>query len=92
MVGGGNRRVKQQERGWWRSDHPILEGFKIYYVLIFQFSPTNNEAEYEVFISGLRYVKDIGAQYVKIRTAPKSKEPSKQKANDWLNIRTKRLL
>ncbi|XP_019197220.1 PREDICTED: uncharacterized protein LOC109191107 [Ipomoea nil] len=44
------------------------EGFKLYHALIFSFSPTNNEAEYEAFIAGLRYVKKLGAQYVRART------------------------
>ncbi|XP_019176170.1 PREDICTED: uncharacterized protein LOC109171572 [Ipomoea nil] len=44
------------------------EGFKFYHALIFYFSPTNNEAEYEAFIAGLRYVRKLGAQYVRART------------------------
>ncbi|XP_019196318.1 PREDICTED: uncharacterized protein LOC109190299 [Ipomoea nil] len=44
------------------------EGFKLYHALIFSFSPTNNEAEYEAFIAGLQYVRRLGAQYVRART------------------------
>lgn len=44
------------------------EGFKIYYALTFQFSPTNNEVEYEAFIVGLRHARSMGARHVKIRT------------------------
>lgn len=34
-----------------------LEGFKLYYALIYGFYPTNNEDEYEVFIACLKYVR-----------------------------------
>ncbi|XP_019168360.1 PREDICTED: uncharacterized protein LOC109164061 [Ipomoea nil] len=44
------------------------EGFKVYYALIYQFSPTNNEAEYEAFVAGLQFAKDLGAEYVQART------------------------
>lgn len=43
------------------------EGFKIYYALAFQFSSTNNDAEYEAFIAGLRHARSMGARHVKIR-------------------------
>ncbi|XP_019173566.1 PREDICTED: uncharacterized protein LOC109169144 [Ipomoea nil] len=44
------------------------EGFKVYYALIYRFSPTNNDAEYEAFIAGLQHAKDLGAEYIKART------------------------
>lgn len=36
------------------------KGFKVYYTLVFQFTPINNEAEYEAFVTGLHNVKDLG--------------------------------
>ncbi|XP_019157296.1 PREDICTED: uncharacterized protein LOC109153863 [Ipomoea nil] len=44
------------------------EGFKVYYALIYQFSPTNNEAEYEAFVAGLQFARDLGAESVRART------------------------
>ncbi|XP_031095094.1 uncharacterized protein LOC115999381 [Ipomoea triloba] len=44
------------------------EGFKVYYALSLAFSPTNNEAEYEAFIAGLRRARSLGARHVRIRT------------------------
>ncbi|XP_019188963.1 PREDICTED: uncharacterized protein LOC109183332 [Ipomoea nil] len=45
-----------------------LEGFKVYYALIYQFSPTNNEAEYEAFVNGLQCARDLGAEYIRAQT------------------------
>ena len=36
------------------------------YVLHFDFSATNNETEYEVLLSGLRVVREAGAQHLKV--------------------------
>ncbi|XP_019192761.1 PREDICTED: uncharacterized protein LOC109187068 [Ipomoea nil] len=44
------------------------EGFKVYYALMYQFTPTNNEAGYEAFIVGLQYARDLGATYVRAQT------------------------
>ncbi|XP_019155154.1 PREDICTED: uncharacterized protein LOC109152025 [Ipomoea nil] len=44
------------------------EGFKVYYALIYQFSPTNNEVEYEAFVAGLQFARDLGAESVRART------------------------
>ncbi|XP_031096982.1 uncharacterized protein LOC116001233 [Ipomoea triloba] len=44
------------------------EGLKVYYALSLSFSPTNNEAEYEAFIAGLRNARSLGARWVRIRT------------------------
>ncbi|XP_019178830.1 PREDICTED: uncharacterized protein LOC109173964 [Ipomoea nil] len=43
------------------------EGFKMYYALIYHFSPKNNEAKYEAFIAGLQHARDFGANYVRIQ-------------------------
>ncbi|XP_019181909.1 PREDICTED: uncharacterized protein LOC109177020 [Ipomoea nil] len=44
------------------------EGFKVYYALMYQFTPTNNEAEYEAFINGLQFAQDLGADYIRAQT------------------------
>lgn len=44
------------------------EGFKVYYTLLFRFSPTNNEAKYEAFIAGMQYTKDLRTQCLRIQT------------------------
>ncbi|XP_031095101.1 uncharacterized protein LOC115999386 [Ipomoea triloba] len=44
------------------------EGFKLYYALLFRFTPTNNEAEYEALLGGIDRVKALGATTVKITT------------------------
>lgn len=41
------------------------EGDVIQYVLHFRFSSTNNEAEYEALITGLRISKKLGVQHLK---------------------------
>lgn len=44
------------------------KGFKIYYAILFRFSPTNNEAEYKALIAGLQQTKLLGAKRVQART------------------------
>ncbi|XP_031106927.1 uncharacterized protein LOC116011589 [Ipomoea triloba] len=44
------------------------EGFKIYQALIFKFQPTNNEAEYEALIGGLRLAKQMKAERLRARS------------------------
>ncbi|XP_019200058.1 PREDICTED: uncharacterized protein LOC109193659 [Ipomoea nil] len=44
------------------------EGFKVYYALMYQFSPTNNEAKYEAFVNGLQCARDLGAEYIRAQT------------------------
>ncbi|XP_019157595.1 PREDICTED: uncharacterized protein LOC109154212 [Ipomoea nil] len=44
------------------------EGFKVYYVLMYQFTPTNNEAEYEAFVNGLQCARDLGVDYIQAQT------------------------
>lgn len=43
------------------------EGFKVYYALVFQFSLTNNVAEYEAFLAGLHHEKDLGARSIQVQ-------------------------
>ncbi|XP_019197162.1 PREDICTED: uncharacterized protein LOC109191030 [Ipomoea nil] len=45
-----------------------LKGFKVYYALMYQFHPTNNEAEYEAFVNGLQCARDLGAEYIRAQT------------------------
>ena len=42
-----------------------LHGAKILYALKFGFKASNNEAEYEALIAGLKIAKDIGAQRIR---------------------------
>ncbi|CAH9095017.1 unnamed protein product, partial [Cuscuta epithymum] len=44
------------------------EGFKAYYSVQFDFKVTNNEAEYEALIAGLKYAKALGASRLKVRS------------------------
>ncbi|XP_031099667.1 uncharacterized protein LOC116003866 [Ipomoea triloba] len=44
------------------------EGFKAYYAIVFHFSPTNNEAEYEALIAGLVRSRQLGAKAVRAKT------------------------
>ncbi|CAH9096527.1 unnamed protein product [Cuscuta europaea] len=44
------------------------EGFKAYYSIYFDFKVTNNEAEYEALIAGLKYAKTLGADRLKVRS------------------------
>ncbi|XP_031106323.1 uncharacterized protein LOC116010971 [Ipomoea triloba] len=44
------------------------EGFKVYQALIFKFRLTNNEAEYEVLIGGLRLAKQMKADRLRLRS------------------------
>ncbi|CAH9081011.1 unnamed protein product [Cuscuta epithymum] len=43
------------------------EGFKAYYSMKFEFKVTNNEAEYEVLIAGLKCARALGAARLKVR-------------------------
>ena len=40
-------------------------GVKVFYALKFRFKASNNEAEYEAFIAGLKIAKDIGARRIR---------------------------
>ncbi|XP_019167796.1 PREDICTED: uncharacterized protein LOC109163501 [Ipomoea nil] len=44
------------------------EGFKVYYALDYQFKASNNEAEYEAVIGGIRLATALGAHNLRIRT------------------------
>ncbi|XP_019199712.1 PREDICTED: uncharacterized protein LOC109193303 [Ipomoea nil] len=44
------------------------EGFKVYYALMYQFNPTNNEAEYEAFVNDLQCAWELGAEYIWAQT------------------------
>nr|GMD07946.1 uncharacterized protein LOC109188642 [Ipomoea batatas] len=44
------------------------EGFRLYYALEYQFKTSNNEAEYESILGGLRVAKVLGAKRLRIRT------------------------
>ncbi|VFQ71079.1 unnamed protein product [Cuscuta campestris] len=44
------------------------EGFKLYHALIFNFKLTNNEAEYEALIGGLRLAKTLQITCLKIKS------------------------
>ncbi|VFQ89999.1 unnamed protein product [Cuscuta campestris] len=44
-----------------------LEGFRSYHAIKFQFKVSNNEAEYEALLSGLRIILNLKAEYVRIR-------------------------
>ncbi|VFQ82001.1 unnamed protein product [Cuscuta campestris] len=44
------------------------EGFKVYHALIFNFKLTNNEAEYEALIGGLRLAKTLQINCLKIKS------------------------
>ncbi|VFQ67186.1 unnamed protein product [Cuscuta campestris] len=43
------------------------EGFRSYHTVKFQFKVSNNEAEYEALLSGLRIILNLKAKYVRIR-------------------------
>ncbi|VFQ82927.1 unnamed protein product [Cuscuta campestris] len=43
------------------------EGFRSYHAIKFQFRVSNNEAEYEALLSGLRLILNLKAEYVRIR-------------------------
>ncbi|VFR00555.1 unnamed protein product [Cuscuta campestris] len=43
------------------------EGFRSYHAIKFQFKVSNNEAEYEALLSGLRLILNLKAEYVRIR-------------------------
>ncbi|CAH9134294.1 unnamed protein product [Cuscuta epithymum] len=43
------------------------EGFKAYYSMKFEFKVTNNEAEYEALIAGLKCAKALGAARLKVK-------------------------
>ncbi|VFQ78808.1 unnamed protein product [Cuscuta campestris] len=45
-----------------------LEGFKVYHALIFSFKLTNNEAEYEAVIGGLRLAKTLQITCLRIKS------------------------
>ncbi|XP_031127529.1 uncharacterized protein LOC116029621 [Ipomoea triloba] len=44
------------------------EGFKIYQALISKFRPTNNEAEYEALLGGIRLAKQMKADRLRLRS------------------------
>ncbi|XP_031127678.1 uncharacterized protein LOC116029775 [Ipomoea triloba] len=44
------------------------EGFKVYYSLEYQFKVSNNEAEYEAVIGGIRLAVALGARNLRIKT------------------------
>ncbi|XP_019163604.1 PREDICTED: uncharacterized protein LOC109159946 [Ipomoea nil] len=44
------------------------EGFRLYYALRYLFSASNNEAEYEAVLNGLRLAKDLGVERLRIKT------------------------
>ncbi|XP_031096909.1 uncharacterized protein LOC116001159 [Ipomoea triloba] len=44
------------------------EGFKAYYAILFRFSSTNNEAEYEALIAGLQRARQLGAKSIRAQT------------------------
>ncbi|XP_019167218.1 PREDICTED: uncharacterized protein LOC109162963 [Ipomoea nil] len=44
------------------------KGFKVYFALMYQFYPTNNEAEYEAFVNGLQCARNLGADYIRAQT------------------------
>lgn len=46
----------------------FAESFKMYHALVFTFGQTNNEAEYEAIIGGIRLAKQVGAERVRIRS------------------------
>ncbi|VFQ89994.1 unnamed protein product [Cuscuta campestris] len=46
----------------------IPEGFKVYHALIFNFKLTNNEAEYEALIGGLRLAKTLQITCLRIKS------------------------
>ncbi|GJV12402.1 reverse transcriptase domain-containing protein [Tanacetum coccineum] len=50
-----------------------LEGAEFTYALRFRFEATNNEAEYEALIAGLRIAKEMGVKNLHIRTDALSK-------------------
>ena len=43
-----------------------LDGVVVEYALHFEFFGSNNEAECEVLVTGLRMVKDLGVQHLKV--------------------------
>ncbi|VFQ94255.1 unnamed protein product [Cuscuta campestris] len=45
-----------------------LEGFEVYHALIFKFKLTNNEAEYEALVSGLRLAKTLHVSHLVIKS------------------------
>ncbi|VFQ67766.1 unnamed protein product [Cuscuta campestris] len=57
-------------KGWWSMlcwdcvGHP--EAFRIYYAIHFGFQVSNNEAEYEALINGLRVARELGATKIQI--------------------------
>ncbi|XP_019197156.1 PREDICTED: uncharacterized protein LOC109191024 [Ipomoea nil] len=44
------------------------EGFRLYYALRYRFSTSNNEAEYEAVLNGLRLAKALGVERLRIKT------------------------
>ena len=38
------------------------------YTLKYEFQPTNNEAEYEAFITGLKLLKALGVRHLKVKS------------------------
>ena len=40
-------------------------GTKVFYVLMFRFKASNNEAKYEALIAGLKMAKDVGVKRIK---------------------------
>ncbi|XP_019194876.1 PREDICTED: uncharacterized protein LOC109188702 [Ipomoea nil] len=44
------------------------EGFRLYYALRYLFSTSNNEAEYEAVLNGLRLAKALGVERLRIKT------------------------
>ncbi|MCS5023615.1 ribonuclease HI family protein, partial [Staphylococcus aureus] len=42
------------------------EGYQAEYALRFQFKASNNMAEYEALVTGLRLAKEVGAQNLKV--------------------------
>ncbi|KAI3828411.1 hypothetical protein L1987_02512 [Smallanthus sonchifolius] len=85
------------ERQTWRDPRPASythytdpEGKEITYALHLNFPSTNNEAEYEAFLAGLRMARKMGAKYLKVHVDSllvasqvngeyAAKEPSMQK-------------
>ncbi|GJY40144.1 reverse transcriptase domain-containing protein [Tanacetum coccineum] len=54
------------------------EGVEFTYALRFQFEATNNEAEYEALIAGLRIAEKIGVQSLQVNVSPTQNMYAKQ--------------
>lgn len=44
------------------------EGLKLYQAFVYSFNSTNNEAEYEALLGGLRVAMELQAERVKVST------------------------